>query len=108
MYVSRVGVGCGVVSCVGGVTSKLSGFCGCVNGACGKRLALFFRIVCCDDVYDVLWCVVYYVSRWLSKRSHFGLVSHPWVYSRTYFEVDVGVFWAFVKTVIFFVYELLV
>ena len=36
MYVSRVGVGCGVVSCVGGVTSKLSGFCGCVHGACGR------------------------------------------------------------------------
>ncbi len=35
MFVSRVGIGCGVVSCVGDVTSKLSGFCGCVHGACG-------------------------------------------------------------------------
>ena len=36
MHVSRVGEGCGVVSCVGGVTSKLSGFCGCVHGASGR------------------------------------------------------------------------
>ncbi len=36
MYVYRVGVGCGVVSFVGGLTSKLSGFCGCVHGACGN------------------------------------------------------------------------
>ena len=43
MYVYRVGVGCGVVSCVGEVTSKLSGFCGCVHGACGNGygVALF-------------------------------------------------------------------
>ena len=47
MYGSRVGVGCGVVSCVGGVTSKLSEFCGCVHGACGKMAGV---ALCCSFV----------------------------------------------------------
>ena len=47
MYVSRVGVGCGVLSCVGGVTSKLSGFCGMVHGVWGRLfgVALFLSFV---------------------------------------------------------------
>ena len=40
MYVSRVGEGCGVVSCVGGVISKLSGFCGYVHEACGRMFGV--------------------------------------------------------------------
>ena len=47
MHVSRVGVGCVVVSCVGGVTLKLSGFCGCVHGACGSMSSV---ALCCSFV----------------------------------------------------------
>jgi len=47
IYESREVTGCGVVSWVGGVTSKLSGFCGCVLGACGIRYGV---ALCCSLV----------------------------------------------------------
>jgi len=64
--------------------------------------------MCCDDVYGVLWCVVDCVGGRVSKRGHFGLVSRPWEKSRTYFEVVVVVFWAFVVAIVFFVSEFFV
>ena len=48
---SRVGVGRGVVSCVGDVTSKLTGFCSCVHGACGR---LYGVALCCYFVQCVV------------------------------------------------------
>ena len=47
MYVSMVIVGCGDVSWTGGVTSKLSGFCDGVHGACGRWYgdALYYSVV---------------------------------------------------------------
>ena len=51
---------------------------------------------------------MYFVGRWVSKRGHLGLISRPWEKSRTYFEVVMVVFWAFVITFVFFVSELLV
>jgi hypothetical protein len=50
MYVSRVVNGCGVVSWVGGVTSKLSGLCGSVQGACGRWSDV---VLCCSFEYCV-------------------------------------------------------
>ena len=64
--------------------------------------------MCCDDVYDVLWCVVDHVGGRVSKRGHFGLVSCSWEEACTYFEIVVIVFRAFVIAVIFFVSEFIV
>jgi len=72
------------------------------------RSLLFFRVVYCDDVYEVLWCIVDCVGSRVSKRGHFGLVSCPWQEPRTYFEVVVVVFWAFVIAIVFFVSEFFV
>jgi hypothetical protein len=69
---------------------------------------LLFRVVCCDDVYDVLWCIVDCASNRVSKRGHFGLVCRPWEEPRTYFEVVVIEFWFFVIAIVFFVSEFLV
>ena len=44
----------------------------------------------------------------VSNRGHIGLVSRPWEEPRTYFEVVVVLFWAFVIAIIFFVSEFLV
>ena len=43
--------------------------------------------MCCDDAYDVLWCVVDCVGDRVSERGNFELVSRPWEEPRTYFEV---------------------
>ncbi len=58
MYVSRVGVGCGDVSCIGDVSSKLSGFCGCVHGACGRwhGVALCCSFVSCVVAMSMTSC----------------------------------------------------
>jgi hypothetical protein len=72
------------------------------------RSLLFFRVVCCDDFYDVLWCIVDCVGDRVSKRGHFGLVFCSWEEPCTYFEVVVVVFWAFVIAVVFFASECLV
>ena len=45
IYVSRDAAGCGVVSWVGGVTSKLSGFCGIIHGGGGSWFGV---ALCCS------------------------------------------------------------
>ncbi len=72
------------------------------------RSSLFFRVVSCDDVYDILRCIVDCVGDRVSKCGHFGLVPRPREESRTYFEVVVAVFWASIVVVVFFVSEFLV
>jgi len=59
----RVGVECGVKSCVGGVTSKLSGFCGCVHGACGSMygVTLCCSLVQCDVMMSMTSCGVLWI-----------------------------------------------
>jgi len=81
MYVSRVVTGSDVVSWVGDVTSKLSGFCGCVHGAC-ERWSVFLFVVLSSNVWVTMsmtccgvFCVVL-VSWCLSVNS--GLVSRTW------------------------------
>ena len=69
---------------------------------------LFFRVVCCDDVYDILRCVVDCVRDRVSKCGHFGLVSRHWEEPRTYFEVVVVLFWTVVIAITFFASEFLV
>ncbi len=47
LVIARVSVECGILFCVGGVTSKLFGFCGWVHGAWGRLsgVALFGSFV---------------------------------------------------------------
>ena len=60
IYEPKEVTGCGVVSWVGGVTSKLSGFCGCVYGACGRwsGVALYCSFAWCDVTMSMTSCGV--------------------------------------------------
>ncbi len=72
------------------------------------RSLSFFRVVCCDDFYDVFGGIVDCVGGRVSKRGHFGFISCSWEEMCTYFKVVVVVFQAFVTAIVFFVYEFLV